>query len=128
LAVPGLETVRWGLIGLGARGVLTLRETMQLDRCEVTALCDNHEPALRRALDVVAQSGRPAPAAYGGGDEAYKKMLERDDIDAVCICTPWRWHAPMAVAAMRAGKHAFVEVPLAVTVEECWQIVETAEE
>src|SRR5207237_10904077 len=70
---------------------------------------------------------KPAPAAYGDGDEAYRKMLERDDIDAVFICTPWRLHVPMAVAAMRAGKHAFVKVPAAVPFEECWQLVDTAE-
>jgi hypothetical protein len=76
----------------------------------------------------VKKTGRPDPAVYGDGAEAYRKMLARDDIDAVFICTPWRLHVPMAVAAMRAGKHAFIEVPAAVTLEECWQLVDTAEE
>ena len=128
LRAPKLDVVRWGFIGLGARGGGTLRETMLLEHCEIRALCDNHAPTLARAAATVKRAGRPDPVLFGEGDEAYKKMLERPDIDAVFICTPWRLHAPMAVAAMRAGKHAFVEVPAVVTLEECWQIVDVAEE
>ena len=128
LRTPPLDVVRWGFIGLGARGGGTLRETMLLEHCEIRALCDNHAPTLARAVATVKRAGRPDPALFGDGDEAYKKMLERPDLDAVFICTPWREHVPMAVAAMRAGKHAFVEVPAAVTLDECWQLVDTAEE
>ena len=128
LRAPKLDLVRCGVIGLGARGSGTLRELLLLEGCAVRAVCDNHAPTLQRAMDNIARAGKPAPAAYGESAEAYKKMLARDDLDAVFICTPWREHTPMAVAAMRAGKHAFVEVPAAITVEECWQLVDTAEE
>jgi len=128
LRAPALDLVRCGFIGLGARGLPTLREVMLLEGCEVRALCDNHAPSLKSALEAVAKAGRPAPAVFGDGDEAYKQMVARDDLDVVFICTPWRLHVPMAVAAMRAGKHAFIEVPAAVTLEECWQLVDTAEE
>jgi predicted dehydrogenase len=83
--------------------------------------------AIRRGLTTVKDKGRPAPATYGDGPEAYRKLLERDDIDAVIISTPWRLHVPMTVAALRAGKHAFVEVPASLTIEGCWELVETAE-
>ena len=128
LRAPKLDVVRWGFIGLGARGSGTLRETMLLEHCEIRGLCDNHAPTLAKAVDAVKKSGRPDPAVFSEGDEAYQKMLERPDIDAVFICTPWRLHVPMAVAAMRAGKHAFIEVPAAISVAECWQLVDTAEE
>jgi predicted dehydrogenase len=128
LQSPKLDIVHWGIIGLGDRGLPTLKETLLLEHCEVRGLCDTHDEALRAGLKAVAQAGRPAPAAYGDGPEAYRAMLQRDDIDAVYICTPWRTHVPMTVAALKAGKHAFVEVPAAVTIEECWQLVETAEE
>lgn len=128
LRAPRLDVVRWGFIGLGARGGGTLQETMLLEHCEIRALCDNHPPTLAKAVAAVKKTGRPDPAVFGAGDEDYKKMLARDDIDAVFICTPWRLHVPMAVAAMRAGKHAFIEVPAAVTLAECWQLVDTAEE
>ncbi|MGH8019405.1 MAG: Gfo/Idh/MocA family oxidoreductase [Opitutaceae bacterium] len=128
LRATPLDVVRCGFIGIGERGMGTLRSMMLFKECEVRALCDNHKPTLASALDLVANAGRPAPAAYGDSDEAWLKMVERDDIDAVFICTPWRLHVPMAVAAMRAGKHAFIEVPAAVTLEECWQLVDAAEE
>jgi len=54
-------------------------------------------------------------------------MLEREDLDAVVIATPWRWHTPRAVEAMAAGKHALIEVPAAVTLDECWELVEAQE-
>lgn len=111
LVTPKLDTVRWGIIGLGNRGTSTLEETLLLDHSEVRALCDTHGPSLRHAVELVAKAGKPAAVEFGANPEAYKKMLERVDIDAVAICTPWRDHVPMAVAAMRAGKHAFVELP-----------------
>jgi len=127
LKVPAMNTVRVAFIGLGARGSGHLGEMMTLEGVEVTALCDNHAPTLERALKRVAGKKRPAPAAFGKGDEDYKRMLERNDIDIVIVATPWEVHARMCVDTMKAGKHAFVEVPAAVTVDECWELVDTSE-
>ncbi|MFC1502412.1 Gfo/Idh/MocA family protein [bacterium] len=55
------------------------------------------------------------------------RLCERDDLDLVYTATPWEWHVPVCVAAMEAGKHAATEVPAAVTLDECWQMVETSE-
>jgi hypothetical protein len=54
-------------------------------------------------------------------------MVARDDIDAVYIATPWAWHVPMALGAMTHGKHAFVEVASALTVDDCWRLVDASE-
>lgn len=126
MAAP-LDTVRVGLIGLGARGGFHLRQLLLLEGVEVKALCDNHAPTAREHLDYAEAQGAPRPDEYSRGDEDYRRMLERTDLDVVVISTPWQWHTPMAVHAMEAGKHAFLEVPAAVTVEECWQLVETQE-
>ena len=67
------------------------------------------------------------PEAYTKGELHYEELVKRDDLDLVYIPTPWRWHVRMAVAAMQAGKHAIVEVPAAVTLEECWKLVEVSE-
>jgi hypothetical protein len=129
LATPKMDKVRWAFIGVGARGSGHLGTILMLENAEVAAICDNHPATLKRGLDRVAQKTGKSPAAFGGdgNPEAWKKMLERDDIDAVIISTPWELHAPQAVACMEAGKHAFIEVPAALTVEECWQLVDTAE-
>lgn len=122
-----LKTVRTAFIGVGARGSGHLSQMMTLDGVEVVAIADNHAPTLACAIAAVKNAGRKEPAAYGKGDEDYKRMLERDDIDIVIICTPWDWHARMCVNAMKAGKHAFTEVPAALTVDECWELVDTSE-
>lgn len=127
-AAPKLDRVRVGFIGVGARGGGHLSQMMTLDGVDVTAICDNHPPTLAKAIEKVVKKGLPKPAEFGNGDEDYKRMLERKDIDIVIIATPWEWHAKMCVDAMKAGKHAFTEVPAALTVEECWQLVDTSEQ
>jgi len=127
LAAPPLATVRFGLVGVGARGSSHIDELLKVDGCELTALCDPHGPALAAGVAKLAQAGRRAPATFGDGPHAYRKLLERSDVDAVVLSTPWELHVPHAVEALKAGKHVFIEVPAAVALDECWQLVETAE-
>ncbi|MBL4911681.1 Gfo/Idh/MocA family oxidoreductase [Shewanella schlegeliana] len=127
LIVPKMETVRVGFIGVGQRGSGHVKHFCHLEGVEIKAICDTDTQVLDRSIDFVTAQGLAKPARYTGSDQAYKELLERDDIDIVIISTPWEWHAPMAIHTMESGKHAFVEVPLALTVEECWQIVDTAE-
>lgn len=127
LVAPKLDRVRVGFIGVGARGGGHVSQMMNIEGLDVIAICDNHLPTATRAKNNVVRKGRPEPAMYTNGDTDYKRMLERKDIDIVLIATPWEWHARMAVDAMNAGKHAFCEVPIALTVEECWQLVDTSE-
>lgn len=128
LHTPKLDKVRFGFIGVGERGGKTLlRLTLKLQHAEVVALCDIDQKNLELNKQQVFKATGKHPATYTGTEDAYKNMLERDDIDAIIIATPWRFHTPMAVDTMLSGKHAFVEVPAALTVEECWQLVETSE-
>ncbi len=124
---PKLETVRVGFIGMGARGPSHLDACLNIDGVTVVAICDPHLPSANKGAKMVTDAGRPAPKLYTRGDEDFKRMLTEEKLDAVFIATPWKWHTPMAVAAMEAGTHALVEVPAALTVDECWQLVETAE-
>ena len=123
-----LDRVRVGFIGVGARGSGHVSQMLTLDGVDVIAICDNHPPTLARSIENVVKKGRPKPAEYGKDAEDYKRMLERKDIDIVIIATPWEWHARMCIDAMKAGKHAFTEVPATLTVEECWQLVDTSEQ
>ena len=126
-ASPAIDTVRFGLIGVGARGSFHVRQLLLLDGVEVKAICDNHPPSADESAAFCEAQGRPRPDVYRDGDTDYRRMLDRDDLDAVVISTPWRWHTKMAVDALERGKHAFVEVPAAVTVDECWELVEAQE-
>ena len=79
------------------------------------------------ARDIVTKAGRPAPDIYYGSEDAWKKMCERDDIDLIYIATDWKHHAQMGVYAMEHGKHAAIEVPAAMTLEEIWKLINTSE-
>ena len=124
-----MAAVRWAVIGVGARGSGHVETLLMLDGASVTAICDTHAPSLTRVVASAAKKSGHEPASYGadGNPNAWKHMLDRDDIDAVLIATPWELHTPMAVAAMQSGKHAFVEVPAALTIGECWDLVDTSE-
>ena len=118
---------RIGLIGTGSRGTSLLTEFLASDG-QVVALCDIVPEKAEHAQSLVQKSGQKAPTLYTNGDHAYESLVSRHDIDFVVIATPWNWHVPMAVAAMKSGKHAAVEVPAALTIEDCWNLVHTSEE
>ncbi len=124
--------VRLGFIGVGGRGTHLLELVLRRDDTIVNAICDINPEALAQAQEMVNQAGGRgrgrAPAGYSAGEEDFQNMVVRDDLDAVIIATPWRWHTPMATATMTAGKVAGVEVPAAVTVQECWDLVNTSEQ
>jgi predicted dehydrogenase len=121
------KPVRVGIIGTGGRGCGLMGVLLGFKGVEVPAVCDVSPGRTSVAQGMVEKAGRPKPEAYVG-DEAYKDLLARADVDAVIIATPWELHAPMAVDAMRAGKYAGVEVPCALSLEECWALVDTHEQ
>lgn len=127
LTAPKMDKVRVGFIGVGARGSGHVVQMMQIEGVEIIAICDNHVPSAEASVNRVAKTGRKKPDVYCDGPLDYIRMLDRKDIDIVLIATPWHEHVPMAVAAMNRGKHAFVEVPAAETIEGCWELVETSE-
>ena len=126
LAAPPMPLVRIGFIGLGLRGPVSVERLTHIEGVEIRALCDTEPERVAAAQRILAERGLP-PAAGCTGGEGWRELCRRDDIDLVYICTPWHLHAPMAVYAMEQGRHVAVEVPAAVTVEECWQLVDTAE-
>jgi len=120
--------VRIGVIGTGGRGTGLLGILLGLPGVEVPAVCDIDEGAARRAQDLVERSGRTRPRAYTRDETVYQRLVERDDLDAVLIATFWQWHTPMAVDALRCGKYVAVEVPAAISVQQCWDLVSASEE
>lgn len=124
---PALDRVRVALVGLNKRGLHLLRQIVHIPHAEVVGVCDLSAERVEEAAEVVANSGGRRPAIYHAGTDAYLGMLDKTAPDAVFVCTPWELHAPMAVCAMEHGAHAFVEVPLALTLEDLWRVVDTAE-
>ncbi len=129
-AAPKLDTVKVAIIGVGARGPTHLSHAAAAEGTVFVGVCDLYEDAARRGVEMALRADperHKGVKAYFGDEHAYRKMLAETKPDAVWIATPWEWHAPMAIDAMKAGAHAFVEVPLGVGIEELWEIVDVSE-
>lgn len=117
---------RVGIVGVGDRGSFHM-DTLLGMGVEVPAICDINPDYLYRAKRWVEEAGKPTPRLYDRGPTDYLRLCETEDLDLVVTATPWEFHTPVCIAAMRNGKHAATEVPAAYTVEDCWSLVETAE-
>ena len=109
--------VNLGVVGLGYWGKNLLRTFAKLPSARVTGLCDM-DPTQ------IARFAADHPGARGTTD--YAEFLHRDDVDAIVLATPPSRHHAMALAALRAGKHVWVEKPLALTTADARELVETA--
>ena len=126
LTCDPIDTVRVGFIGLGMRGEAAVYRFTYIDGIKITALCDLEPDRVARSQKGLLAKGWPEAAEYSGED-GWKSLCERDDVDLVYICTPWQVHVEMAVYAMEHGKHVALEVPAAMNIKECWQLVDTSE-
>jgi len=127
LAAPPIETVRVGYVGVGNQGSGHLRNLLRIEEVQIKAVCDIREERILWAQEQCVKAGKPKPAGYSRGPEDFKRMCDTEDLDLVYNATPWEWHVPISVKAMETGSHAATEVPGAITLEGCWEMVETAE-
>ena len=127
LACQPLDTVRIGFIGLGKRGQAALERYMHLEGVEVKALCDLCSEHLIQGTQILNTFHRPVPDSYQAED-GWKQVCRREDVDLIYVCTDWLTHTDMAVYAMLHHKHVALEVPAAMTVADCWRLVDTAEQ
>ncbi|MGA0402487.1 MAG: Gfo/Idh/MocA family protein [Flavobacteriaceae bacterium] len=128
-AAEPLEKVRAAFIGLGYRGKGHLDFFATLEGTEVVALSDLYEDNIDKSLAILEKSDRDSTSVktYSGDEKAWLQMLEEVRPDVVFISTNWTNHAPMCIESMKRGAHAFVEVPMALTIEELWDVVNTSE-
>lgn len=121
------DKVRLGYIGVGNRGRSHIGEGLLRDDVEIVAICDTQESSLKICREQITKSGKKLPQEYTGSLDAYKKILDRKDIDAVIIATPWQFHHPQAIDAMKAGKYVGCEVVAGLSMDDHWDIVHTSE-
>jgi len=124
---PMKDGVRVGVVGIGARGIGAVSRLMMVPGVTVTAVCEIRAEYAEQGRKAVQDKTGVRPLVFSGAAEAYKRLCDSPKVDVVYNCTSWDAHVPIAVYAMKAGKHALVEVPSAMFVEECWELVETAE-
>ncbi len=121
------STVRVGIVGLGNRGDSMIDLFLAVPGVRVVAVCDPVREKTVKAAAKVTAAGQPAPAVYAKGEDDYVNLCRRGDIDFVYVATPWETHFPMAKAAMLNGKHVGVECPIAMRLDELWQLVDLSE-
>ncbi len=126
LACPSLDTVGVGFIGMGDRGTSLLKRLLKVEGAKTVALCDLVQARIDSCQEILRDKNRPPAAEYTGVTD-WKKVCERKDVDLIIVSTHWQLHTPIAVYAMEQGKHVALEVPAALTLDECWQLVNTAE-
>lgn len=122
-----LDSVRIGFVGLGGMGSNHVEYLLAIPGARICAVCDIVEEKVHKTQDLVERAGQPRPTGYSCGPRDFERMCETADLDVVYNATPWEWHVPICLSAMKNGKHAVTEVPAAYTTEGCWQLVESAE-
>ena len=126
LATPKIQTVRVGFVGLGMRGPGAVERWTHIPGVQIVALCD-YEEARAEACQKYLKNAGLAPAAIYSGAEGYKELCKRPDIDIVYVATDWDHHFPVAMCAMQNGKHTAIEVPSAMNLEQCWDLINESE-
>lgn len=119
--------MRIGFVGIGGQGSGHVENFLKIAGCRITAVCDIRSERTDWAVKAITEAGQPAPAVFNRGPRDFERLCETTDLDLVFNATPWEWHVPIMLSAMKHGKHTATEVPAAMTIEDCWAIVEAAE-
>jgi len=125
---PPIEEVRIGFVGIGGQGGGHVRNLLRIPGCRITAVCDVREERTTWATERITEAGFAAPTVYTTGERDFERLCETEDLDLVFNATPWEWHVPIMLSAMKNGKHTATEVPAAMTLDDCWALVEAAEQ
>ena len=109
------DRLNFGFIGVGNMGTHHLQRFMERteeENVRCIAVCDVYRKRVSRAVDI----------SKAEGYLDYRKLLERKDVDAVLVATPDHWHSEMAVNALEAGKHVYLEKPMTLTIEQALEV------
>jgi len=121
------KRVKMGFMGTGMRGQWVLSLAAKYPEVDIPAICDIDDGMIESALKILKDAGKPEPHVYKNGPEDFLNMVQNETLDGVYIATPWEWHHPMAIAAMKNGMHVGTEVPAALTVGDCWDLINVSE-
>lgn len=122
-----IQTVRVAFVGLGMRGPGAVNRFCHIPGVEIVALCD-YEKGRAEACQGYLRKAGLAPAEIYSGADGYKELCQRPDIDLVYVATDWDHHFPVAKCALENGKHTAIEVPSAMNLDQCWELVNLSEQ
>jgi predicted dehydrogenase len=114
-ALGANDRVNVGVIGAGGQGSSLIRSLATVPNSKITGMCDIFEPNLNKGVNLAGSQPKTSTE--------YRKLIESKDVDAVVIATPLHMHYEIALAALDAGKHVFVEKTMMYSMKQCEQIV-----
>lgn len=126
LTAPKMKTVRVAFVGLGMRGPGAVKRFTYIPGVEIVALCDYERERAEKCQKALREAGL-APADIYYGETGYEELCKRPDIDLVYVATDWDHHFPVAKCALENGKHTAIEVPSAMNLEQCWELIDLSE-
>ena len=126
LTTPKMDVVRVGFVGLGMRGPGAVARFTYIPGTQVVALCDYEQKRAEACQQILKKASMPKAAIYSGA-KGYEELCKRDDIDLVYIAADWLHHFPIAKCALENGKNVAIEVPSAMNLKECWELIELSE-
>ena len=126
LAVPAIPVVRVAFVGLGMRGPGAVQRFSIIPGVQIVALCDYEEERAEKCQKFLRNAGLP-PADIYSGEKGYEKVCKRKDVDLVYVATDWDHHFPVAKCALENGKHTAIEVPSAMNLDQCWELINLSE-
>jgi len=126
LTAPKLETVRVAFVGLGMRGPGAVSRFTYIPGVQIVALCDYEEARAEKCQGYLRNAGLP-PADIYSGEKGYEEICKREDVDLVYVATDWEHHFPVAKCALENGKHTAIEVPSAMNLAQCWELINLSE-
>ena len=127
LTTPKLDVVRVAFVGLGMRGPGAVARFCYIPGVQIVALCDYEAKRAEGCQKYLREAGLP-PAAIYSGAKGYEELCKRPDIDLVYVATDWDHHFPVAKCALENGKHTAIEVPSAMNLEQCWELINLSEQ
>ena len=127
MALPKMDGVRVGFVGLGMRGPEAVERFMYIPGVQVVALCDYEPDRAEACQEILKKFSMPKAAIYSG-ESGYEELCKRTDIDLVYIATDWHHHFLVARAALENNHNVAIEVPSAMSLTECWTLVNLSEQ
>lgn len=117
------DKINIGVIGCNGMGWSNVASLLKMNDVDLVAICDVDDNVVQKRVDDYKKLRNNKPKTY----KDYRELLNDRDVDAVVIGTPDHWHCRMMVDAVNAGKHVYVEKPIANSIEECRIMVEAQE-
>lgn len=124
---PKLDKVKIAFVGVGARGSSHVNQMTVIEGVEIVGICDVFQDRAEKSAKAVEEKTGKMPPVFHGGETEYLRMYKEVKPDAVVISPSWEWHARVTCDTMKAGCHAFTEVPIAIKMDELWEIIDTCE-